>query len=146
MKITIIAYSILALAVSTTVLYSESANAGGTANCPAFTTGMVDAAGMAFGLDHSEIASISVGDDPRIPVIFCMIQGNQTSDRFLLEVNYSVLNQAFVQGRHFTEETPAFTSDLWSNADDLSLPQLYACRAAILKSFVWNNYCAPELQ
>jgi hypothetical protein len=75
MKITVIAYSILALAVSATILKSENANAAGTSSCPAFTTEMVDAAGMAFGLDVGEIVSISVGDDPRIPVIFCIIQG-----------------------------------------------------------------------
>ena len=144
MKNQVFICSLLILTVTAVMIKSEDAIAGGNSACPAFTTEMVDAAAMAFGLTPDRAVTISVGDDPSVPTIYCNIVGAPSIDRFDLEVNSSM---TYVYGGHRAEEDPPldFSAELFSYGEQLSVSQMHACRSAILRSFVWRNYCAPAL-
>jgi hypothetical protein len=136
--------TLFTMATATYIIESDRVMAGGHSNCPAFTAEMVDAAAMAFGLFPGVGASITVGDDPGVPAIFCNIVGSPSTNGFRLEVNSSEPYQAVVSGWH-QSEGETLNAELFSLVEQLSLSQMHACRAAILKSFVWNKYCAPAL-
>ena len=134
--------SIFTLAVTTTMFPSTNLIANGASACPAFTSAMVDAAAMAFGLSSQRV-NFTAGDDPTTPEIFCHAVSDGGADNFILEVNYSEPNWVVVWGWSAREGEPGET-ELFSEAEQLSSSQMRACRAAILKTFVWNNYCAPK--
>jgi len=142
MKTPVLICSIFALAVTAAITKSENAIAGG---CPAFTTGMVDAAAMAFGLFPDASSYATAGDDPDAPSIFCTIDPSSAPNKFELDVNSLDPDAAFVRGRHADEGGDELNADLFSYAENLSLSQMHACRAVIRRSFVWKNYCAPAL-
>ena len=123
------------------------AAAGGPPHCPAFTTGMVDAAAMAFGLDPGIVNFIvEVDDDPNASSLVCDIETQFNNGRFLVVVNTSSFpHEASVLGQHREEADDPLSAQLFSFAEGLSSSQEHACRAAVLKSFVWNKYCAPAL-
>jgi len=132
--------SIFTLAVTAAMFPSDDIKADGASACPAFTSAMVDAAAMALKL-YSGIGGITAEDDPTEPFIFCQIDEGGFNG-FRVEVNDS---DAFVWGWGQRESSSTdFDTQLYSEAEQLSLGQMRACRAAILKSFVWKNYCAPE--
>jgi len=134
--------SIFTLAVTTAMIPSEDIMADAASDCPAFTPAMIDAAAMAFRLWQG--VGVRAEDDPTIPTISCHLTEGGIN-HFVLEVNLSGLNSAFVYGEHQAEGDPNFDTELYSYAEDLSLGQMNACRRAVLKSFVWKNYCAPAL-
>jgi hypothetical protein len=111
---------LLAAAVVGLSVLSAPAAAGGP-NCPAFTTEMVDAAAMAFGLPPGAM-------------------GEARDD--------GSADEAFVRGQNRTEDEPTinFRTQLRSFAEGLTAGEGHGCRAAVLQSFVWNNYCASALQ
>jgi hypothetical protein len=110
--------------------------------CPAFTPAMVDAGAMALKLYRG--VNVTAEDDPTIPSIFCHIEEG-VINTFSVEVNYSEPYSAFVWGSGRAEDDPDFDTQLYSDAEQLSLGQMHACRAALRRSFVWKNYCAPAL-
>ena len=135
--------SIFTLAVTAAMFPSDDIKANGASACPAFTSAMVDAAAMAFKLYPG--VHVIAEDDPTIPSIFCQID-SQGVNGFRVEVNDPELYYAFVMGWGRRESSSNdFDTQLYSEAEQLSWGQMRACRAAILKSFVWKNYCAPEL-
>ena len=144
MKIPVLICSIFALAVTAAIIKSENAIAGGPSACPAFTTGMIDAAAMAFGLSPGAGLSVAVEDDPNTPSISCIIV-EALPNIFELEVNSSDPYSAFVRGQHAQEGGDNLNAELFSYGEQLSVGQMHACRAVILRSFVWKNYCAPLL-
>jgi hypothetical protein len=128
---------------------SSPAAAGGPA-CPAFTSEMVDAAAMAFGMPPGSIATVEVRDDPSLPSVYCRFERPLSAggDRFVVDVNDGSTGEAFVVGRHRSEDEPEvnFRPELFSFAEDLTTGQKHACRAAVQNSWVWNSHCAPALQ
>jgi hypothetical protein len=105
---------------------------------------MVDAAAMAYGLYPGD--RVVAEDDPTFPVIYCHIdeETGLPFNSFSVDVNSSELYAAFVIGKRLVETEPHVDTQLSSFAEQLSLGQMRACRAAILRSFVWKNYCAPK--
>lgn len=128
-------------------LLTAPAAAGGP-NCPGFTTEMVDAAAMAFGLPPGTMGEAR--DDVSAPSIYCRFQRPPSAGGgvFVVDVNDANPNEAFVLGQNRTEDEPTinFRTQLRSFAEDLTAGEGHGCRAAVLQSFVWNNYCAPALQ
>lgn len=114
------------------------------ADCPAFTTEMVDAAAMAFSL-YPGIDVDTVEDNPSVPSISCILREEGAGARFVVDVNSSGDGDVHVQGIGRMEDTPDYDTHLFSGADELSLTEISACRKLVLKSFVWKNYCAPAL-
>ena len=146
MKASIVLYSLISLTMSVSIIQADNSFAGGKTSCPAFNSGMVDAAAMAFGLYPGGYSSIVVEDDPTIPVIYCNMLGSPSPlIEFRADVNYSEPNYAEVRGEGIVEDDPNYDTFLNSAAGQLSKAQMRACRAEILKSFVWKNYCAPSL-
>ena len=120
-------------------------------NCPAFTAAMVDAAAMTIRLPGPhEIGTgyltVSASEDPTSPDVSCRIAVPPSAggNTFEVDVNYYIPNAAFVFGRGVAEDTPNYDTALSSYAEELSVPEMHACRSEVLNSFVWKNYCAPE--
>jgi len=143
MKRLMLICSIFALAITVVIIKSENAIAGGSSACPVFTPGMVDAAAMAFGL-HQGVEVDEVEDDPNFPFIVCTLSESGAPNKLELDVNYYEPGSAFAHGRH-EREGDDLNADLYSYGEELSVPQMRACRAVILRSFVWKKYCAPAL-
>ena len=126
---------------------SAPAAAGGP-NCPAFTTEMVDAAAMAFGLPPGTMGEAR--DDVRAPSIYCRFERPPSAGGglFVVDVNDGSADEAFVRGENRTEDEPTinFRTQLRSFAEGLTTGEGHGCRAVVLRSFVWNNYCASALQ
>ena len=142
MKRVLLVCVLFTVAAATCVIESGRALAGGSANCPAFTTEMVDAAAMAYGLGPGVTGT--AGDDPATPSIFCHLEGVPYPISFKVEVNYSA-DDAIVIGRGLTEAELLLDTRLFSYAEQLTLSEKHTCRAAVQSSFVWKNYCAPLL-
>ena len=107
-----------------------------------FNTAMVDAAAMAILLGRNVGPPTSVIDDPSSGTIECRLEmtTGSVSRRFTVEVND---DEVFVSAISIA---PTFNSILQSSdRGGLSVGELHACRAQVLQSFVWNQYCAPEL-
>ena len=134
--------ALIIVAVTSNIIESSRALAAGPARCPAFTSEMVDAAAMAYGL--GPWVTGTAGDDPATPSLFCHIEGIPDPIRFEVEVNYSDDN-AFVIGRGLAEDIPNLDTRLFSIAEELTLSEKHACRAAVQNSFVWRNYCVQLL-
>ena len=147
MKFPTLLTSLIALIVLVGIIPADNSHAGSKkTSCPAFTSSMVDAAAMAFGLFPGGYTSVTAEDDPTIPMIYCNIVGSPTVFTFSAEVNYSDPNFAIAFGKGAQEDTPSYDARLYSGAEDLSIAEMRACRVEILKSFVWKNHCAPFLQ
>jgi hypothetical protein len=135
------------LAVVGLSVFSAPAGAGGP-DCPAFTTEMVDAAAMAFRLPPGTMGEAR--DDVRGPSIYCRFERPPSAGGgvFVVDVNDTNAQEAFVLGQNRTEDEPTinFRTQLASFADGLSTGQGHGCRAAVLQSFVWNQYCVPAMQ
>jgi len=141
----VVGLSVLSAAVVGLSVLSAPAAAGGP-DCPAFTTEMVDAAAMAFGLSSDAMVS-SVINDPSTPSIGCHLSSVPVGS-FVLAVNTQFFtHEASVVGLNGQEEghPVPFDAFLFSFAEGLTLSQEHACRTVVLNSFVWKNYCAPAL-
>lgn len=114
------------------------------ADCPAFNTGMVDAAAMAFGLS-SFVTTVSVSDDSATPSLSCRLEYAPSGNYFEVDVNASQPDEAHVIGQHMEEADAPHSAQLFSFRENLSSAEKSACRKDVLKSFVWTNYCAPAL-
>jgi len=134
--------SLFIMAVTAVMFPSEYMMADDDSACPAFTPAMVDAGAMALKLYQG--VNVTAEDDPTTPSIFCHIEEGGINI-FKVEVNYSDPSYAFVLGRGAVEDDPNYDTQLSSDAEQLSLGQMHACRAALRRSFVWKNYCAPAL-
>ena len=137
--------SIFTLAMTVVMFPSDDIKADGVSACPAFTSAMVDAAALASHL-WSPRAFVNAEDDPTTPSIFCHIaECESCGNDFIVEVNFLNPGQASVSAVGAAEGgTYPYDTQLLIGSEQLSLGQIQACRKVILKSFVWNNYCAPK--
>lgn len=105
--------------------------------CPVFTSEMVDAAFLA--IDYSEENPPLGGaiDDPREPRIGCVLT-NDAGNQFRVGVGDGEAGvEAF--------DTAVTDTTLRTKRFNLSPGESHACRAQILGSFVWREYCKPLL-
>ena len=108
-------------------------------SCPAFTAAMVDATMMAADISgplHPDESSVAT-DDASAGHIGCFLKTDNsdtfevyvTPDDILLVASYA---GATLRTRIFLDGAELFTPT-----------ELHGCRSEVLKSFVWNQYCAP---
>ena len=114
--------------------------------CPVFTAAMVDAAAMVVDLKDDPSISVFAFDEPSTAFLNCSIArslGETDFKRFSVDVNDDEEGDVQVSGS--TIIGGVFNRVLASSARRLSVAELHACRAQVLQSLVWNQYCAPEL-
>jgi hypothetical protein len=138
----------LTLAILAVPLFSvsstEDAFAGDGTACPVFTSEMIDAAAMAFGLSPG--IAVQAAEDPTIPYVVCEMSYLPAGNSFVLSVNEADSHVAYVFGEHAVEDDRDYDTNLFSYSDELTPAEVRACRAVVLRSFVWKNFCAPALQ
>lgn len=114
--------------------------------CPVFTAAMVDAAAMVVELADDPSIFVSAFDEPSTAFLNCSITrliGETVSKRFSVDVNDD--EEGDVQVSASSRIGGVFNRILGSSARRLSVAELHACRAQVLQSLVWNQYCAQEL-
>ena len=80
-----------------------------------------------------------VVDDPRTGELECDI--NTGNGVFIIIINESGIA---LQGNK-NDFSDNFHAETAPASGSYSLSQLHACRAEVIKSFVWNQHCAPFL-
>ena len=150
MKVTF--FKVLALGLLPLALISGPADAAGRSGCPAFNSSMVDAAALASRISGSLPGVFVDGfaeDEPETPLIICQFgfSSSFSGVRGAFAVRVGVTEdgmQAELSGFHDTDfEERTLLETFITN---LTIGQLHACRAEVLQSFVWNQYCAPMLE
>lgn len=128
--------ALLSLALMAVPAYA--ANGGG---CPAFNAGMVDAAMLTADLSQIDPLEGFAEDSPMDGTIACgwVADGDGA---FIVEVGNG---EAQVIG---LAPTPGDgeTGKLRTAVFDLTPAEQHACRAQVLRSFVWQQYCKPLMQ
>jgi len=114
--------------------------------CPAFTAGMVDAAMLATQYNQEGPVDGLAVDSPTEPIIYCRFV-NEDWGYFEVFVGYYEDeeiqgNEARLYGRSPLPRDTLMTTRVFP----LSKAALYACRAQVLKSVVWKNYCRSLMQ
>jgi len=124
-------------------LIGGSANASDAGGCPAFNASMVDAAMLAADLSQIDPLVGAAQDSPKDGTIICYWETNVSDGLkgwFYVQVEDGVAqvigNEPYATSEVATARTAVF---------DLSPAQQHACRAQVLKSFVWQQYCKPLL-
>jgi hypothetical protein len=100
---------------------------------------MVDAAWLAINYSQPEPPVGGAIDEPSEPRISCQLT-NDVGNQFTVVVENGV---ALVQGHG--ENEPFSPALLRTRVDGLTKGEEHACRAQILASFVWSQYCRPVL-
>jgi len=128
------------LGLVSAVSFSGTVNAKGSdaGGCPAFSSAMVDAAWLATDYSQPEPPVGGAIDDPSEPRIGCQLT-NDAGNQFTVGVGGG---EALLYGNG--ENTPTGTS-LRTRVFNLTQGEEHACRAAILSSWVWRQYCRPTL-
>jgi len=140
----VVGLSVLSAAFVGLSVLSAPAAAGGP-DCPAFTTEMLDATALAFGLLDMGNTVNAVRDDPSLPSIFCFLERPSNNAFFIVNVNDGGMHKASTHGVN-SQEGGDLNAQLFSLFEGvLTTGQEHACRAAVLKSFVWQRHCAPAL-
>jgi len=131
----------LVLGILSLALISMPAYANGNGGCPAFNASMVDAAMLAADLSQVDPLFGGAEDSPKDASIMCWWAADGGGG-FVVEVGNG---EAQVIG---LAPTPGDgeTGKLRTAVFDLSQAQQHACRAQVLQSFVWKQYCKPFLQ
>jgi ABC-type sugar transport system substrate-binding protein len=113
------------------------------AACPGFNAAMVDTAAMAADLLGDVVPSDSNTDDPSVPVVLCSLR--VAGGEFVVDVNFEAPDEAEVRGQN-TNPLDGDRTFVRSVAEDLSQGELFACRAEVLRSHVWEQHCAPSIR
>ena len=137
-------FKALALVFLSHTLISGPADAAGPASCPAFTAAMIDATALVMELREDVALAGKLSADPATPAIACALTLGLSLGRgeFDVEVGAGVA-RVRATSRGLTSEFGPIV--LHARRDDLTPRQEHACRAQVLQSFVWNQYCAPGL-
>ena len=142
MKLRINKLVAIALGLLSLAFFSGSA-ASAPGGCPAFTSAMVDAAWVA--IDYSQTTPPIAGqiyDNPTGPLITCELT-NDVGNTFYVYVG---TNEAELSASGINIDDEPFSQTLLrTRVFDLKPADEYACRAAVLASFVWKNYCGPRI-
>ena len=127
------------------LLVFPAAFAGKGGGCPAFNAGMVDATMLI-----AELTAPPEGfarDSAKEGTIYCQWFGDLPGA--------GIPGMFFVRVRDGTADLTGF-GPIWGSTIifptlrtavfDLSIEQQHACRAQVLKSFVWQQYCKPLME
>ena len=129
--------------------------ATGDGNCPAFNAGMVDAAMMATDYSQQDPVVGGAGDSPADASIVCGWEAEPGSFFF---VRVGICEETCGSGYGKGEAElignsptspgpgPDYATQLRTRVFNLTPAQQRACRAQVLQSFVWKQYCKPFLQ
>lgn len=131
-------FKALALGLLSLALISGPADAAGSANCPAFSAAMVDAAALVSDMDVGFPTGANSVDDLFVPQIKCTFVTE--NGIFLVEVGF-IAGVATLTGFNDGFEQTFVRSE----EDGLSKAEVLACRAQIIRSWVWSQHCAPFL-
>ena len=122
--------------------------------CPVFNASMVDAAMLATEYSQSEPVFGWAEDSPKDAYIYCLWSAEPGSIFF---VRVGICEEACGSGDgkgegHLmgkspdgTNPSPDYHTLLRTRVFNLSPAQQHACRAQVLQSFVWKQYCKPLL-
>jgi hypothetical protein len=135
-------FTIQIIAVALFTLSAVSAYA----DCPAFTAGMVDATMLATQHNQEESVDGLAVDLPTEPLIYCRFV-NKDWGYFEVFVGYYEDeeiqgNEARLYGRSPLPRDTLMTTRVFP----LSEADLHTCRAQVLKSHVWKNFCRSLMQ
>lgn len=132
-------FGILLIVFSSVPIHSI---AGG---CPAFTSDMVDAAFLATEYNQEEPVEGMAVDHPDLPFLFCEFVNNDDG-YYVVFVGHNnkepVGNKAHLYARSPRVRNTLLRTYLYH----LSGAELHACRAQVVASFVWKQYCVPLMQ
>jgi len=120
----------------------SSANAYGAGGCPAFNASMVDAAMMATDLSQTDPLEGFAEDSPKDGTIICAWVTDATASFYVAVGVEDGVAQVFGTK---PGAIPWEEGQLRTAVFDLSPEQQHACRAQVLQSFVWKQYCKPML-
>jgi hypothetical protein len=129
------------------LLVSPAAFAGNGGGCPAFNAGMLDATMLVAELWQIEPPEGFAGDSPKEGTIYCQWFGDLPGA--------GIAGMFFVRVEDGTAEVTGFGPigpqtirfpTLRTAVFNLSIDQQHACRAQVLKSFVWQQYCKPLME
>ena len=118
--------------------------------CPAFNSSMVDAAMLATEYSQPEPVEGEAMDMPSEPMIYCNFSNGDDGyfEVFIgfLEEHEPPTNAAHLLGRHpdgFLDNPSVYATQLRTLVLNLTEAELRACRAQVLASFTWKQYCKP---
>ena len=133
----------IALGQISLVFISVPSIAAPPGGCPAFNTAMVDAAWLA--IDYSQPGPpelLDLNDDPAEPNMLCVISTDVGSEFSV----YVGGGEAGLMGRGINIDNPdPITTLLRTRVFNLNKAEEHACRAQVLASFAWKQYCSPPL-
>ena len=127
------AASFLSLLFILSISGPDMARGGG---CPALTSAMVDAAWLAFEYSQPEPPVGGAIDDPSEPIIGCQLT-SEVGEQVTVSVGDG---EALLFGHGQNSPTPTY---LRTRVFNLTRSEQHACRAQVLTSFVWSQYCKP---
>ena len=111
--------------------------------CPAFTSSMIDGAFLATEYNQEEPVSGIAVDYPYIPGLFCEFV-NQDGGYYVVFVGYHDSDVNPGNKAHLYARSPRVRNTiLRTYVYDLSEAEMHACRAQVMGSFVWKQYCRP---
>jgi hypothetical protein len=118
-------------------------NAVAAGNCPAFNSGMVDAAMMATDYSQPEPVIGVAEDSSSESSIYCQWE-NGNEGEFLVAVGDG---EALLEGgSSYPARNQGYATFMRTRVFNLSPVEQNACRKEVLKSFVWNQHCKPLMQ
>ena len=140
-------FKALAAGVFSLSLISGPAAEAGQSTCPVFNSAMVDAAAV-----HVPLRTITFAGSDDVPstgALFCdLVASFGVSDfRFSIEVedDDGPSSAGLSVSRTENGQTEIIVNQRGPSGRRLSVAEAHACRAQVLKSLVWNQYCAPAL-
>lgn len=127
----------LALVSNALLGVHASADAGG--GCPAFSSSMIDAAWLAVDYSQPGPPEAYFYDEASGPDLYCWIR-NDSYNIFKIFIGRG---EAEVYGHSEFGISPTL---LRTRLDGLSKTELRACRAKVLGSFVWQQFCTKGIE
>ena len=145
----------LALALLPLTLFAAPVYASDGGGCPAFNSGMVDAAMMATDYSQQDPLIGGAQDSPAAASIVCFWETDADAS-FFVRVGICEGECGSGAGKGEAQIIGISPDDLAPGVDystllrtrvfNLSRAQQHACRAQVLQSFVWQQYCKPLMQ
>jgi len=130
-------FGAVALVLASTALLSGRVVADN--GCPAFNSSMIDAAWLAVDYSQPGPPEAYYYDVPSIPALYCFVR-NDSDHVFKIYIQDEVA-EVFGHGEFGISPTLMRT-----RVDGLSKNELHACRAQVLGSFVWKQYCTQGVE
>ena len=121
------------------IIADLQAQVGFGGSCPAFNSTQVDATMMAINISQIDPLGIVTVDFPSDPFLECVITTDENNDFLVAVGDRGEGNEVLLLGEL------GGGAILRTRVQGLTTAELHACRAQVLGTFVWNQYCAPAL-